>query len=395
MKPKQFMLIAGEASGDAHAADLVKALRRQFDQAGPVITPDYQPLHGSFEPRFFGAGGARMAAAGVDLAFDMTAHSVVGLIEPLKNYLKFRRLFRQLYRLALDRQPEAIICVDLRSGMDWFHAWNPKIIQYVSPQVWASRQGRAYHLARDFDLLLCTLLFEKEWYAKRVPKLRVEFVGHPLADRYQSITERAPTRPAANSSHELLLLPGSRKAELLHHVPVMIEAVGLIRKTIPALRTRMVLPNQTLLQQAKTLNLPTDIEIQCGGLAEALSQASVAIIKSGTITLDCAYFGVPAVVMYKTSAPTYLIARPFVKVSHIAMPNLLAKDEVFPEFVQNAVTSERIAAAALQLLQDDALRAKTKVRLAEIVSSLGPPGASRRAANLVLELLRTQTLRPV
>src|SRR5436190_18576447 len=145
MKPKSFMLIAGEASGDLLAAELVHALREEFAAGGPTITSDYQPLYTSFEPRFFGAGGPRMAATGVELAFDMTAHSVIGLSDVLKNYFKFRRLFEQLYQLALDREPDAIICVDfgafnlrfahaikeyVRSHHDWFHTWNPKLIQY-------------------------------------------------------------------------------------------------------------------------------------------------------------------------------------------------------------------------------------------------------------------------
>jgi lipid-A-disaccharide synthase len=158
MKPKSFMVIAGEASGDVLAAELVCALRQEFADAEAIPTADYQPLHTSLEPRFFGAGGPRMAAEGVDLALDLTAHSVVGLSDVLKKPLKFGRLFRRLFELALERQPDAVICVDFsefnfrfahairqytRAHADWFHDWNPKIIRYPSPQVWASREGRA------------------------------------------------------------------------------------------------------------------------------------------------------------------------------------------------------------------------------------------------------------
>ena len=197
MKPKTFMLIAGEASGDLLAAALVPALRAELAGVQSAPTTDYQPLQASLEPRFFGAGGPQMAAAGVELAFDMTEHSVIGLTEVLKNGLKFRRLFHQLRRLALERQPDAIVCVDfggfnrrfaraikqqVRSRLDWFHPWDPKVIQYVSPQVWASREGRAHQIARDYDLLLSIFPFEQDWYAKRVPQLPVEFVGHPMLD---------------------------------------------------------------------------------------------------------------------------------------------------------------------------------------------------------------------
>ncbi|MCX6916332.1 MAG: hypothetical protein NT167_25365, partial [Verrucomicrobia bacterium] len=169
MRPKSFMLIAGEASGDVLAAELVRALRQEFSETEAIPTQDYQPLHASLEPRFFGAGGPRMAAEGVDLALDMTAHAVIGLTEVLKHYLKFRRLFHQLFELALQRQPDAIVCVDFsgfnrrfahavrqyaRAHTGWFHDWNPRIIQYVSPQVWASREGRVFQMARDYDLVL-------------------------------------------------------------------------------------------------------------------------------------------------------------------------------------------------------------------------------------------------
>ena len=172
------MLIAGEASGDLLAAELVSALHQQLPDA-----------------KFFGAGGAKMSAAGVELAFDLTQHSVVGFSDVLKNYFKFRQLFNQLLALAIERKPDVVIGVDFGGfNLRFGHAikkyarshpgsWNPKIVQFVSPQVWASRPGRANRLAADYDLLLSIFPFEKDWYARRVPKLRVEFVGHPMLDR--------------------------------------------------------------------------------------------------------------------------------------------------------------------------------------------------------------------
>ena len=179
------MVVAGEASGDVLAAELVRALRRELADAEAVPTADYQPISSSLAPRFFGVGGPQMAAAGVDLAFDLTAHSVVGLSEVLKKVWEFHRLLRQVFQLARERQPDVIICVDFsefnlrfahavrqytRRRSDWFHDWNPRIIRYPSPQVWASREGRAYQLARDHDLVLSIFPFEKAWYAKRVPQ---------------------------------------------------------------------------------------------------------------------------------------------------------------------------------------------------------------------------------
>ena len=400
------MLIAGEASGDMLAAELVRALRQELADAEAIPTTDYQPLHTNLAPRFFGAGGPQMAGAGVELAFDMTTHAVIGLSEAMKNYLKFRRLFRQLFRLALERQPDAIICVDFsefnrrfahalrqytRGHADWFHDWDPRIIRYISPQVWASREGRAFAMARDYDLVLSIFPFEKEWYAKRVPELRVEFVGHPIVDRYGEGRGARGERRRGNGRPLVLLLPGSRPDELRRHLPVIIDALGLIRAKVPNLRARMILPKEGLMEQAKALSLPADLEVQTGGLPESLAKADLAIAKTGTITMECAYFGVPTVALYKTSWSTWQIARHIVKVKYGAMPNLLANEEVFPEFIQDDARPENLARAALELLCDESRRAGVKARLSEIVASLGEPGAPRRAAMAILDTLAVKT----
>jgi lipid-A-disaccharide synthase len=397
------MIIAGEASGDLLAAELVEALRDELITGLAAPTPDGQPLYASLEPQFFGAGGPRMAAVGVDLAFDMTAHSVIGLWEAVKNFGKFRELFHRLYQLALERQPDAIICVDFsgfnrriahaikayaRTHRDWFHDWMPKVIQYVSPQVWASREGRAYQMARDFDLLLSTFPFEKEWYAKRVPQLPVEFVGNPIVDRHADrLARAAPTASNANgptpAETNIVLLPGSRRGELRRHLPVLLAVAKKIQAVRPA-TFHVVLPQSSLEDYARGLEgQGNGIEVQVGGLDKALAVADLAITKSGTITLECAFFGVPAVVFYKTSALTYLVGKQVVKVKHIAMPNLLAGEEVFPEFVQGSATVENLVRGALELLDDAARRQKVKTRLAEVVAGLGGPGASRRAAKAI------------
>lgn len=401
MKAKTFMLIAGEASGDLLAAELVKGIRNELAKAEAIPTWDYQPLYTSLEPRFFGAGGPHMAATGVELAFDMTDHAVTGLSDVLNNLLKFRRLLKQLYRLALEQEPDAIICVDfggfnlrfarairryVGQRQDWFHDWNPKIIQYVSPQVWASRAGRANHIARDYDLLLTTFAFEKDWYGKRVPRLHVDFVGNPILDRHPAGFSAERVRNPGDGITRIVLLPGSRKGELRRHVPVVLEVARRIGEKCRA-QFKMVLPNQTLVDYAATLGNCNAITLQAGGLDEALAGADLAITKSGTITVECACFGVPAVVFYKTSMFTYLVGKQLVKVRHIAMPNLLANEEIFPEFIQGNATPDRIAHAALGLLQDEHRRQEIKNKLAQIVGALGGAGASQRAARSVVALL--------
>jgi len=385
------MLIAGEASGDLLAAELVRALRAQLASSEPC------------PPKFFGAGRRQMAEAGVELTVDMTAFGVVGVSDVVKRFLPIRQAFRRLLALAIERQPDVIIGVDyggfnlrfasaikrhVTAHRGAFSNWQPKLVQFVSPQVWASRAGRAWQMERDLDLLLSIFLFEKAWYAQRVPKLRVEFVGHPIFDRYPQV--KARTLPSSihhpPSSPTLLLLPGSRPGEIKRHLPVMLEALKLLRAKLPGLRAEIVLPSDELLAQATALGLPAEVAACIGGLAAALSRATVALASTGTVTVECAFFGVPTVTLYKTSWSTYEIGKRVVKVKSLTMPNLLAGEKVFPEFIQSDATPENLAQAALPLLTDDARRALVATKLEKIVAALGGPGATQRAAQAIAGL---------
>jgi lipid-A-disaccharide synthase len=384
-------------------------------KAESAPTDDVQPLQTSLAPKFFGAGGPRMAQAGVKLAFDLTQHSVIGLWEVFKNYRQFARLFNQLLQVAIECEPDVIICVDF-SGFNrrFAHAvknyvrrrrgpflnWNPRIIQYVSPQVWASRAGRAKQLAQDVDLLLSIFPFEPSWYASREPQLRVEFVGHPMIDRYRtmpavaipshefSLLSKVFLKEAHGSLPVVVLLPGSRGGELSRHLPLMVEAARQIEAKHPV-RFRMVLPHDRLADQARgLLSSETHIQIQTRGLAEALAEADLAIASTGTVTMECAYFGVPTVAIYRTSWITYQVGKRVVKVKYLAMPNILANEPIYPEFIQHDAAPEKIVCAALDLLNNQARRAQVKEKLGEVIASLGGPGANRRAAQSIIKVLR-------
>jgi lipid-A-disaccharide synthase len=386
MTETRVMVIAGEPSGDLLAAELVTELRAVLNERGR-------------DAKFFGAGGVQMQRAGVDLAFDMTQHAVVGLIEVLRNYRKFKRLFRTLIDLAIECRPDLIICVDF-SGFNrrFAHAvreasrsvtgWSPKIAQYVSPQVWASREGRARKMARDFDLLLAVFPFEPAWYAQRVPSLKVEFVGHPIFERHKIWREQIATKSAApKTPANVLLLPGSRVGELKRHLTVMLEAARMIASE-HSVRFELVLPNDALLGYAKSfLTASAPIETRAGGLAEALLAADLALASTGTVTLECAFFKVPTVAMYKTSWSTYQIGKRIIKVKFLAMPNIVAGEAVFPEFVQNDANPGNIARAASSLLRDLPGRQQIQAQLTAIMSSLAAEGGSRRAAEAVARLI--------
>lgn len=416
MSGPSIMIVAGEASGDNLAAELVTAMRASATmQARP------------FAPRFFGAGGPRMMAAGVDCAFDLTQHAVVGIWDVLKAYPKFKRLFDRLVALAVARQPDVIVLVDYpgfnlrfarairrlasRSTGD-FRNWHPKIVQYVSPQLWAWHESRVYDIRRDADMVLSLFPFEREWYRQRVPDLRVEFVGHPLCERFKATPTAAPRSPRPGGIASALLLPGSREREVRKHFAPMVEAARLVTERLGAIkraiRWQAVFPTEDLLSLAKSLVPKTDadvprrdeaesiippnpgefsLEFALGGLATKLASAEVAIAASGTVTMECAWFGVPTVVLYKTSWFNYTLGRKLIRVPYLAMPNLLAGCAVYPEFIQDEATPLAMANEATQLLIDADRRASVQRTLKRVVESLGGGGASERAARAVLSLL--------
>ncbi len=388
---KTVLMIAGEASGDTLGAELIEAT--QTEPGGDLID-------------FIGAGGPKMAAAGQHAELDLTEHAVVGIWEVLKNYGKFRQLFRQLLDLATRREPDAIVLIDypgfnLRfagairnyqtSGGGAFRDWQPKIICYVSPQLWAWREGRVHAIARDIDLMLSIFPFEKEWYAERVPEFPVQFVGHPLVDRFPLAKPDGKSVPLDpdlfTEEPTVVLLPGSRRREIDKHLPVMLEAAVIFSEKIKT-HLRMVLPSDEMLELARR-HIPTDIKIdlQVGGLAKALGQASLAIASSGTVTMECAWFRVPTVVLYKTSPLTHALGRRLVKVPYLAMPNLLAGEELFPEFIQSAANADNLAEASLLLLRDKSQRTRILDGLDLVAAQLGESGAAARAARTVLGTL--------
>jgi lipid-A-disaccharide synthase len=368
---RSIFFIAGEASGDAHAADVITAIK--------VRAPD---VH------CFGAGGPKMRGAGMELALDLTEHAVLGLVEVLRNYFKFRRFFHQMLDLVAERKPAAVVLVDypgfnlrfakalrrrFRDG-----AYRPRVIYYISPQVWAWAERRVRLIERCVNLVISIFPFEKAWYAKRAPQLRVEFAGHPMISRFAG---KRVGNPEPRVESVVALLPGSREREVRAHWPILRDAVQNVLRTTKA--RIVVLAATDRIESFLREHGAAEFEISRHGV-ETLNRATVAIAASGTATLECAYFGVPTVVIYKVAWPTYLVGRMLVKVSHLAMPNVLAGETIYPEFIQHHARPGAIAESALALLQDEARRQRMKIKLAEVIASLGGEGASERAADLVL-----------
>ncbi|MGC8744379.1 MAG: lipid-A-disaccharide synthase [Verrucomicrobiia bacterium] len=402
MKRIKVMFIAGETSGDTLAAELAPELKRELVRKIYETysdTPFSQPLFTTLEPKFFGAGGEKMKSAGIEINFNLARHSAIGPVDALKNYKFYKKIFDGLIALALRELPDIIVCVDfsgfnlrfaaaLRKEIEKhrraFFKWNPKIVQFVSPQVWASRPWRAKKIEKYFDLLLSIFPFEKEWYEKYAPAVRVEFVGHPIIDRFS----RTETNPIQTSHQkQILLLPGSRFAELKRHLPVMIDAAKIIRSRIPDVRFSMTLSDEELKNFAMNYaGLFDGLTITTGDLKEALVNSDVAIASTGTVTLECAYFKLPTVAIYKTSYLTYFIGKQLVNVKFLAMPNIIAGEEIFPELIQDNATGEKIAEKTLMLL-DNSNREKIVRKLESVINALGTPGGTKRAAKAIVDIL--------
>ncbi len=380
------MIVAGEASGDAHAASLVKALRT----AAPGT-----------ELNFFGATGPLMRAAGVESVVHADELGIVGLLEIGRALPKFWNAYKSLKRAALDQKPDAVILVDwpdfnLKLARA-LHRRGLKVIYYISPQLWAWRSYRARSIERDVDVLISILPFEQDWYAERGIN-NVEFVGHPLAGEVHARADRATfcrelkLEPDATI---ISLLPGSRRKEVERILPPMLEAAALISARLPDTQFIVVVApgrssdeiRQIVRRQRATPEpLPPRVHIVAGQSREALAASDAAAIASGTATLEAALLNTPMVVVYKESWLNWNILGRLINVDHYGLVNLVAGERVATELMQDELNGERLAEELLSLLQKQR-NYDVRKRLREVVNQLGEDGASTRAAETILECL--------
>jgi len=381
------MIVAGEASGDAHAAALVRALRDAAPQA-------------RFD--FFGATGPLLRTAKVDSIVRSDDLAIVGLLEIGSALPKFWRAYQLLKQAAIERQPEAGILVDwpdfnLKLARA-LHRRGLKVIYYISPQLWAWRSHRARNIQRDVDLLLSILPFEQDWYADRGID-HVEFVGHPLAGEVKARYGRAEFCRQTKLDPNLpiiSLLPGSRRKEVERILPPMLEAAALISARRPEVQFVVVVaPGRSSdevrdivrAQRSTPEPLPSCIHIVSGQSREALAASDAAAIASGTATLEAALLETPMVVVYKESGINWHTLGRLITTDHYGLVNLVAGECVATELMQNDLNGERLANELLLLL-DKKRNEEARARLREVADELGEGGASQRAANCVLQALR-------
>ena len=376
-KPRVY-LVAGEASGDRLAADLLRELKKN-----PKL-------------RAFGVGGPMLKAAGQEQSLDLAKHAVVGLTDVLKNLPKFLKIFREVKHEIAEVNPDVVVLVDypgfnLRLAKALHGERNgPAVVYYVSPQVWAWKAGRAKTMERILERLLVIFPFEVDWFARHAPKLKTKWVGHPLADRWieQAHAQRDEVPCVA-------LLPGSRMKEIEKHWPVLLKTAQRIVQEQRNVRFISMATNHEMRQKleeiwAKYPMSGVSLDILSGQSLTQLTRCSLAIVASGTATLECAMAGLPMLVVYQASWLTYWIGRMLVKLPYLSMVNVLAGEKVVPEFLQGAVEPERLARAALQILRNPKGAETMSIRIREVAKKLGGPGAAARAAEEVEDAIRTR-----
>lgn len=376
-----FALVAGEASGDALGAALIGALRGQWPDA-----------------RFCGVAGPRMRAAGCEAWADAEELAVMGLAEILRHLPRLLRLRRELEARLLQARPAVFIGIDapefnLRLERR-LKAQGLRTVQYVSPQVWAWRQGRVRTMHESCDLVLCLLPFETEFYAQH--GVRAEFVGHPLADQVPLEVDRAAARAAlgfAATDTVVALLPGSRVGEVARLAPDFIAAAGWLAAQRPGVR--FVAPMATPRVRAafeqvmrRQTSLP-QLLVTDGQAQRALIAADAVLVTSGTATLETLLCRRPMVVAYRLAPLTAFLLQRFglVKVQHFSQPNLLLGRGAVPEFFQNAVTPAALGGALLQQLEDSPARRALLVDFERVHRQLRAGGAAA-AAQAIATLLR-------
>ena len=336
-----FAIIAGEASGDTLGADLIRALKRLFPNA-----------------RFEGIGGPKMSAEGFVSHYQMDRLSVMGLIEPLKRLPELLRMRREIIQRYSDTPPSAFIGIDspdFNLGIEKaLHSAGVKTVHYVSPSVWAWRQGRIKNIKRSVDLMLCLLPFEEAFYLQH--EVPVAFVGHPLAGQI-------PQRPDTNAARQslsidqdrplLTIMPGSRGSEVELMTALFLDVAGELLKThpqlqfvIPAANTDRQLQLEAIL--ASRPELPVKLIEQQSLLA--MEAADAVLLTSGTTALEAMLLKKPMVVSYRMGNISYKLIKPFIKTAYASIPNLLANKMLVPELIQQDATVENLRSAVVAAL---------------------------------------------
>lgn len=379
------MIVAGEASGDLHGANLVRAMQTQT-----------QDIH------FCGMGGRELERVGVELLCDASKLAVVGVTEVLSHLGDILRARRALIERMRQQHPALLILIDYPDFNLWLAATAKEldipVFYYISPQIWAWRRSRIHTIRQLTKRIAVILPFEQEYYARQ--DCRVDFVGHPLVDMVKPQMERAEfmERHRIDPATKLIgLLPGSRKKEVAALLPDFLAAAQLLAGDHPEAYTFLIPQASTITRQVLDENGLTnwhnrlDFRVISDDRYAMMAACDAVVAASGTVLLELALLGIPVVATYRTSRFTYLLGRLLIRhLTYFSLINLIGGRAIIPELLQDAVTPERIAQELTLLLENQEARSTLLTGLRQVQQQLGGPGASDRAAAIALQVLNSQ-----
>jgi len=370
------LISAGEASGDMYAAQLATALRRHADLD------------------LFGMGGPKMREAGVETVVDASEVGVLGVVEIVRKLPALRQAWRRLLSEIERRRPAIAILTDFPA----FHLRLARVLRrqqirnvyFVCPQFWAWRPWRVRLVKRRFVRGLCIFPFEEAFFRKA--GVQADWIGHPLVDAVhpQSTRESFALRHGLDPGRPIIaVLPGSRPSELAHHMPRLMEAITIMNSTASRQFVIAAAPGLTKAQVRAHMGvLQSTVPIVENATYDLLAVGDVAIISSGTATVEAALLDAPMVVVYRVAPFTAWVVRRLARTRHFAMVNLLAGKEIVPELIQDAFTPERLARETERLLASAEARQTMRGELALVREKLGPPGAIERAASIIAGMIQ-------
>jgi lipid-A-disaccharide synthase len=379
---KKILVIAGEASGDLHGGRVIENLLRLDPQI-----------------RVYAVGGEALRQAGAQILVDSSELAVVGITEVIGRMGKIIRRFFELKGFIKKTGLSLLILIDFPdfnlAVANVARKVGIPILYYISPQVWAWRPGRVRKIARRIDKMAVILPFEVPIYERA--GVSVEFVGHPLLDSIPCQgPENLPPINKERGTPQIVLLPGSRTHEVQSLLPEMLEACSILFKKYPKARFTIAAASTIRIEdlEAMVRSSPVETRLVQGQTYRAIHEADLAIVASGTATLETALLGKPMVILYRVSPISYWVGRALVNVQCIGLVNIVAGKRIIPELLQDEACGKRIAEEALRILEDEAYRQSMIRELQEVGRRLGSPGASERVARLAVAMMRSPSAFP-
>ncbi len=372
---RSILVVAGEVSGDLHAAKVVRAVK---DRSPQTV--------------FWGIGGDEMQAQGVELLQHTDQMSVMGLAEVLKHYRFLKGVFNQVLAEAERRKPDAVLLVDypgfnLRLAAE-LKKRGVKVYYYICPKVWAWNKKRIPKMAKIIDRLMVIFPFEVEVF--KDTGLQVDYVSNPLVAQIDEFLATPAKSLPWDSDRRIALLPGSRKQEIERILPTILSAAKQLEGRFPELSFMIASPNERIEAMvneriASCPDKPARISVLRGQSRELMRQADAAIVTSGTATLETALIGTPQIIVYKTSAFTAWFARMVLTIQHVGLVNILAGRAVCPELLQEAATTAAMMEALSTLIEDTPERREMLAGYNEVRELLGGEDAAENVAKILIE----------